>query len=269
MNIAMLPLEEIRDENDRLIAKGQVCAYVQSYALAFGFDSDVWVEVNPFENMDNGEVGYVDSVLELPDGSRWLVEDKTTSRFEDAETLAMALRMDDQIATYALAFADQGIKLAGVKYRQVLKTLLRQKKTETLQEYVERVGEVYQSEPGTYCREIQIIFNDDDLKTWRVQKDRENLDIIQYFDRYDLAEWPFNGSSCISAYGPCEFLGLCNNPCDTSKNFTENGKEPLDGGIFKTKIWKSTGSIPIPETDAELFRRDTANTKGEANAAAL
>ena len=251
-NFVGAELERIEDRDDRAVALAQVLAYLTGYQGAFRDEGESWVEVNPFSEYDQAEVGFVDKVARFPDGSLWIIEDKTTARFEDRELVAMALRMNDQIGTYTLAFRDRGIEVSGVKYRQVLKTQTRVKKTETVRDYGLRLIDSYLSEPTTFYREISVSFSNEELDKWAVQKERENLDAIQYLDQYDIDRWPFNGSSCIGPYGACEYLKLCSRRCDGSqREFQPNGKAPLDGGKFQTKIW----STPSPEARASEAAR--------------
>lgn len=222
---------------DPLMLGAQVRAYVLGYIMRFaGEDQNTeQVEASAFDDGD-GEVGFIDSLHRYGDGL-WIVEDKTTSRFVDPDLMRMALRLDDQVGTYMLAYLERGYKIEGVKYRQTLKTATRQTQKESAAEYRDRVAEIYMEKPDAY-REFQIRLSEAELERWGKQKERQNLEILGHLDIEDIEQFPINSSSCIGTYGPCEYVGLCVNGCDSSqRKFKPRDKLPVDGGLFQERMW--------------------------------
>lgn len=222
---------------DALMLGAQVRAYVLGYILRFGSDDQGMeqVEAAAFDDGD-GECGFIDSLSRYGDGL-WIVEDKTTSRFIDPDVMRMALRMDDQVGTYMLAYLERGYKIEGVKYRQTLKTATRQTQKESPADYRERITEIYREKPDAY-REFEIRLSEAELLRWRKQKERQNLEILSHLDIEDIEQFPINSTSCIGTYGPCEYVGLCVNGCDSSeRKFKPRDKLPVDGGLFQERMW--------------------------------
>jgi len=214
----------------------QVCAYIQGYALKY-FESDQGqrlIEVSAFED-DDSEAGFVDCILEIK-GRHWIVEDKTAARFEDESAQLMALKLNDQIATYMFSVS-QKMKIEGVRFRQTKKTLTYPKKNEGLAEYSERILGIYTETSDNY-RELILEKNAFDKTACLKQRDRDNMEILSHMDKFDLADWPYNCGNCVGMYGPCEYLQLCARGKDQAQRlFKPNGKEPIDGNKFQTAIW--------------------------------
>lgn len=227
--------------NDVTLLAAQTRAYLLGYFAAFAKDEarSHLVEVEVFDEGD-GETGFVDSLMNI-DGELWIVEDKTTGRFVDADQMELALRLDDQIGTYVLAMQDKGHNIAGVKYRQVLKTMTRVNKNETLEEYKKRVANIYLTETKDKVREFTIQLHQRELDLFRRQKERQNLEILSHLDVYDLDQWPANPSNCIGPYGPCDYLGICIKRCDNSQRTFKPRKTtpPQDSGNFQKQIWSA------------------------------
>lgn len=221
------------------IMRGQVTAYLMGYAEAYEADQDLEFkpEARAFEG--DGEIGFVDSLAYTDDGKTYLIEDKTTGQFVDDAQFLMALKMDDQILTYASALRARGIHLDGIAYRQTLKTKTRVKKNESTAQYIDRVLEEYLASPDKY-RQFVVNFTQEQLDLWDKQREKENLNILTYLDVYNLDLWPFNSQACIGPYGPCDYLQLCARRRDARiDRIYKIGKDPLDGGKFRDQIWSS------------------------------
>jgi hypothetical protein len=217
-------------------AEAQVCAYVFGYLAAFRegpFASDM-IEASIFEP-DDGEGGSCDAIANIG-GKLWVVEDKTTSSWTDYDDMAAALRMNDQITTYLDGLRKRGLPVVGVKYRQVKKTMTKQTQKETREQYATRMLEAY-SDPSNY-REFEITLSDAELRRTFKERERTNLEMVAWFDRYDVNEWPYNCNACIGPYGACDFVQLCNGGRDGSGSFTKvENREALDNGNYQRKIW--------------------------------
>lgn len=233
----MIELAAKNGIGEALMLGAQVRAYVLGYIMRFGSEDQgtQQVEASAFDDGD-GEVGFIDSLVRYGDGL-WIVEDKTTSRFVDEDVMRMALRMDDQVGTYILAYRERGFNVEGVRYRQTLKTATRQTQKESPADYRERITEIYMEKPDAY-REFQLRLSDAELERWAKQKERQNLEILSHLDLEDIEQFPINSTSCIGTYGPCDFVNLCVNGCDASqRKFKPRDKLPVDGGLFQERMW--------------------------------
>lgn len=219
----------------------QVFAYVVGYCTFFG-ERDrgtIAIESQVFED-GIGETGYTDSVLKYPNGSIYIVEDKTTQRFDDADEMRWALKFNDQLSAYTAGLRGRGEEIHGALYRQVKKTQTKQTQKETPDDYRERIIDIYTDPVGAndLFREFAVHWSEDELKRLNFERERTNLDILSWLDKLDVTEWPYNPSACIGVYGPCEFLRLCaNNRDGTSRCFESNGRSPIDGGRYQERIW--------------------------------
>lgn len=254
------------DEGQTIV--DQIKAYVSGYLQHFGetHQTTSLVEVQAFDEGD-GETGYLDSLVKYPDGTLWIVEDKTTARFVDSDLQQMALQLNDQVVTYVLALAERGIIVEGVKYRQILKTMTRRNKNENAKEYALRVMGLYVNDAEDKFREFEVRFTQAELVAWASHKARENMDVRQWLaSKASLESWPFNCGNCIGPYGPCEYLKLCSRGVDAAqREFKPNGKEPLDNGSYQAKIWRSdsNNNLTVAERgvrseDDVLFGQDGA-----------
>lgn len=231
-------------EEDITVYRAQLAAYLTGYAARFGAFDGVGqlVEVQAFSDDSDGETGFLDSVIEDEKGQRWIVEDKTAARLPDEPTMRMALRMNDQLLTYCHALAAKGEPVAGVRFRQTKKTQTWQTKKETVFQYAERIAQVYATDEECF-REIVITFTHDELERYAKHKERDNLDVLQWLDVTDIERFPYNSSSCIGMYGPCEYLTLCAHRRDAAERlFQPNGKKAIDDGRFQQQIWCGSGS---------------------------
>lgn len=225
----------------------QLRAYLEGYFIHFGqYDRDNglhFVEQQMFEEGE-GETGFADSLYRDVKGDYYIIEDKTAGRFEDPDVMNLSLKLNDQLISYVLALTTRGILVTSCLYRQVKKTQTSQTKKETPADYAKRIRDLYTAPEakGELYRVFEISFTQAELARWRLQKDRQNLEILSHFDLGEIDQWPMNPSNCVGAYGKCDYLTLCARGCDSSqREFKPNGKEPLDNGSYQRKIW--TGEV--------------------------
>lgn len=237
------------DERDAAVTAAQIGAYVTGYAAAFPatFEKEL-VEVQVFQDGD-GESGTADSVVQMESGEVWVVEDKTIGKFPPEEAMAMALRFNDQVSTYVHQLRARGIPAMGALYRQVEKTATTQTQKETLADYKVRLAGIYG--PGSEkFREFKVVWSDAEMDRAVRERDRQNMEIIVWLDRYNLDEWPVNSSSCIGPYGPCEFLSLCSKQAGACKNFKPTEQESLDDDRYRKVNGISSEARPSPKGGA-------------------
>jgi hypothetical protein len=185
----------------------QVYAYCAGYTKAFPDGLKTQLSEVPVYLDSSEEQGTVDAITVI-DNALWIIEDKTTSRFEDAELFALSLRLNDQIASYYDGIRKRGYEVEGVRYRQVKKTGTRQNKSETLAGYTERILANYTYDAVEY-REFVVTFDDAEVDILRENRMKTNEEITKQLGVDDVDAWPYNCNACIGPYGPCEFLRLC------------------------------------------------------------
>lgn len=224
----------------------QVFAYVLGYCGRFAEAEEEIVEQQVFDDGD-GESGTADCVARFHDGSIWVVEDKTTARFDDANMMQMSLLFNDQISTYVHALRARGIDVKGARYRQVKKTGTKQTQKETPEDYHDRIVDIYTGpESDALYREFIVTWTDEEMARCLRQRDRENMDIIGYLDVYDVEQWPYNPLNCIGPYGPCDYVQLCAKRRDAAQRlYQPSERTPIDGGKYQSEIWNHNGSETI------------------------
>jgi hypothetical protein len=233
----------------------QVAAYVAGYLLRFGaIDKGTeLVECQVFGDAEgaDGETGYCDALVRYPDGQLWIVDDKTSTAWHDEETLALSLKLDDQLASYVAGLTQKGIAVAGARMRQIRKTQTRPNKNESHEQYAERVMDIY-TDNETLYRELVVEFEAPELGRAAAQRERDNLAILSHLDIPDIERWPYNPSSCRGAYGPCEFIELCTLGRDRAEpRFKPKSKGPLDGGAYQRQIWPGQQQSPAAAAAAK------------------
>ena len=147
------------------------------------------------------QFGIYDAVALHADGV-WLWERKTTSSLGNN---LEKLWCDSQITGYYVALIDAGIPVRGVVYDQVLKTKIRQKKTESIEDYYRRRDALYLDTPDMYHREVAYI-GQQQIADWRYDMWQTTQGILNCRRQ---GHWPRNTSRCYDYYSQCEFAPLC------------------------------------------------------------
>jgi len=166
--------------------------------------------------------GKIDEVVQDEEGLWWLVEYKTSGQ-TPTESFVKRLYLDTQITTYFYAAQKMlGIKLAGVIYRVARKPSIRQRKNETVWQFIDRLHDDYQNRPEFYFYEEQLYRDQSDLDEF----EREMWAITQqflFFRRTDT--WPRNTSKC-GDWGGCPYMPLCMGEPDALELFEQVGPNP-------------------------------------------
>ena len=93
-----------------------------------------------------------------------------------------------------------------VRYRILRKPSIKQRKDETLSEYLERLNKDYESRPEFYFHEEVITRTESQMKLWR----REAWEIHKRISRVESGGLAVrNTESCVGRFGRCSFLDLC------------------------------------------------------------
>ena len=158
--------------------------------------------------------GKVDGIVETTDGVM-VLEHKTTSVFSG--TYLERLWADFQVMLYCYYLYLNGWQIAGVIYNIALKPGIRLKKNESLEEYQERLVELYKN-PDMFHRE-ELIFDFNDF--YRLTIDVWNvLQNITWCEKHE--RWPHNTTSCFKWNSPCAFYDICksnDNPLIIENNY--------------------------------------------------
>lgn len=152
-------------------------------------------------------IGRVDGIA---DGNV-LVEHKTTSL--DLDAYEFDLEWDEQIPCYMLAY---GIK--AMIYTLVKKPTIRQKKSESDEEFYQRMVEWYDEDTYSKIRFVTVTRTSDELEVFR-------KDLIMMCDEMEMAEASGrlykNPAYCHHWNSLCEYSQICNkyNPEEVYVNF--------------------------------------------------
>lgn len=219
------------------VAKVTVRAMLEGYFELYGDESysNALYEVEfkvPIINPETGAKsksfmlsGKMDAVI--PDnGGWWLGEDKTCAQITRPQIDKLAL--DTQVTTYVYGGERVlGKPNKGVKYRYTRKPSIKQKQTETLDQYCERLIADYKERPDFYFAEEQLYRSRDDLAIF----EQELWDFCQgLLNTRRRGLWYKNTSHCLD-YGSCEFLPLCCGKPDAMDLYVVGEKHPeLEGG---------------------------------------
>jgi hypothetical protein len=161
-----------------------------------------------------------DGVLkERATGRYWLLEYKTASRLGDG--YFNRLKIDYQ-CTANIYYLEKiyGIKFSGVIYRIFKKPSIRLKKTETPDEFLTRLSEVFEEQSEEYFLE---------LKLFRDRKEIENFANIAYLCTRELkavikSKFYFQNTKICNLIN-CPYTPLCNNEVGVKETLFEERSE--------------------------------------------
>lgn len=167
--------------------------------------------------------GYADGLV--PNGSEvaqigfTLIEDKFVGRLE--ATAVKRLKLDRQLALECYGiWRATGQPVTDIKYRFTRKPSIKQKQTETVEQFCERVEADYEERPEFYLLEEPLERTADDLvrieaELWQWAAQRREAHRAHVFPR--------NSSHCHD-YGGCPFLPLCVGDPDAPSLFKEKAR---------------------------------------------
>ena len=150
-------------------------------------------------------LGYVDAVMEDPEGSWWIVDLKALGRFDVRN--AGALRHDPQMSLYAghraLLAESLGLdlkKFAGTCWKVVVKPKLKQKKKESDKDYTVRLID------NTETYHVPVPFNEPAVEERLEIHAKLHARSARLFD----GEPPLkNYGNCMAYFSPCEYWSQC------------------------------------------------------------
>lgn len=204
-----------QEEQDKLeVTKATVGAMLGGYFKRFGvWPADSRKELQfsiPIINPETGSKsrsfelqGKIDALVQI-EGQYWLVEYKTASQIN--EDYFNRIELDEQVSTYMYAAQKAfNIQIAGIIYRVLKKPSIRQKKTESLEQFCQRLAQDYIDRPEFYFFEGKFYRSQDDL----IQYEKE----LWAFTKQLLYEH-LHGIHCKNAsrctdFGRCEYMPIC------------------------------------------------------------
>ena len=162
--------------------------------------------INPKTNRPSRKYSFVfiaDGVLKDKNDDLWLVEYKTASQIGD---LYLDRLLFDNQVTGMLAYLGKVYKkpFKGVLYRIMRKPGIRQKKTETEIQFLERLSDVFHTDSERYFIEAILTRTPEELKDfekslWTTQKDIQNTVKCKGYYR--------NTNNCVLK--SCAYMPLC------------------------------------------------------------
>jgi hypothetical protein len=133
-----------------------------------------------------------------------LIEDKLVGRIDPVSVKKVKLDRQVGLESYAL-WRITGKPVRVIRYRWVKKPSIKQRQSESVEEFIARLTQDYRERPDFYTHEEQTFRSDDDLllleaELWEYAEQRRQA--------VHSGVWPRNTSSC-SDYGGCPFIPLC------------------------------------------------------------
>lgn len=145
--------------------------------------------------------GKVDALADIPGKGRWLVDYKTTSEINEEYLKKISLELQGQI--YMDHFP---VPTKGILYIMILKPLIRQKKTETQEEFFARL-ESEISEENYY-----FMFRDREDEAKTIEQSRtEVINIIRYMKQITKEKAFWHVPSTCRNWRGCAYTELCLN----------------------------------------------------------
>jgi len=197
-------------------------AMIRAYALTHKF-SGLMVTALELEIQDGEYIGYVDAIMSEPSGNWWIVDLKTTSRFEDH--LLTSLPYDLQMAAYSSRYLKiaqmltlDPNKFKGCRYRTVTKPgPYKMGKNEDEQSFIDRMMN------NITCTDIEIPKATLALM-WDeyVQMENEAISKALAFakgSKENPQSVPLkNRNACIEWGKPCQFWSKCHHGVEFSNS---------------------------------------------------
>ena len=204
------------DEVDKAICMAMVEAFIKKYPECKKWRHE---EHFTFDLLGTGEDNfqlYVDGLEEHENGY-YIVELKTASMLNDA--YFKKLEFNDQISRYWHVCEQKLDKpILGVKYYVVKKPLLRLKKTETIQQYINRLVDRLMEDDSII--DLVIHRTPDQVKDC-ILDTISDIELIQNTKRFTK-----NLSAC-SVYGTCPYMELCMGTKDAELLFVRKDDEDV------------------------------------------
>lgn len=135
-----------------------------------------------------------------------LFETKTKARVEE-ENIADILPFERQVNLYMVGIRKRGDTPSGVLYNIIRRPMLRQRKSETLQQFAERIIEDVKYNLNWYFVRMQMDVSVQDLNRGEEELNELVSDFVLWWNGA-LGHYK-NTNHCENKYGTCPFLRVC------------------------------------------------------------
>lgn len=210
--------EYFMDQNteiDKAICIAMVEAFIRKYPQCKNWIHEKHLTCNLTGGESDDFQLYIDGLEKDRDGY-WIIELKTSSRVDDC--YIKKLEFNDQISRYWHAAEENGYKILGVKYYVVKKPLLRQKQSETLQQFINRLVERLMEDDNII--DLVIDRTSEQIKDC-IDDTIEDIKTIRNTTRFTK-----NLCSC-GIYGTCPYMELCMGTKDAELLFVRKEDEDV------------------------------------------
>jgi hypothetical protein len=204
-------------------------ATVKSMMIHAPWDLDDIVEIEksfhvPLVNMGlkgayvRGLAGKIDGIVVNKADKAMLIDWKTRSRDRSLSPEVMERNLQASFYFHVVRRMER-YPVAGMQFRYISKPTIRQKKTESLDEYLHRVDEAYRTRDD-YYDEVDTYRDPNDMKWYSNMQH-----IINFIEQaYVTNSWIENWRACEGFYGEgCRYLPICNNLPGARDKFLKKG----------------------------------------------
>lgn len=162
----------------------------------------------------NPDTGRLSQKFMLGGKADWIYQDGRTWTLGEAKTRGTHLTnadiakldLDQQVLNEVAGLQTaRGITVAKVEYLYIFKPSIRQKQTETVDQYCARIIEDYQERPDFYFHQETIYIDQARVTTW----ERDLWRIVQAINWSVKRDWWYRNTSRCAEWSGCEYLPLC------------------------------------------------------------
>lgn len=165
----------------------------------------VWWQDEPFKTFVRGKMD--GNFLMLPKKELWLFETKTKAYVDEA-LISDILTVDLQVNLYAWAMHRlHGRRPRGVRYNLIRRPLLRQKKSEDLEQFARRCAQDVVNRPEWYFSRLDMTLDTQDMVRFEGELMALVADFLSWW--YGAGPHYHNSDSCRNIWGPCPMLPIC------------------------------------------------------------
>ena len=182
-------------ENDKVIVLAMVDAFLKKFPEAKTWEHEKYLTGKMIKD-DDFQL-YIDG-LEKHSNGYYIIELKTASKVD--ETYINKLDFNDQISRYYYMAEQNGYKILGVKYYVVKKPLLRQKQSESIEQFRQRLVDRIMEEDSIFYTEIKR--TPEQIEDC-IKDTIYDMQVIENTTRFTK-----NLTAC-SCYGNCPYIDLC------------------------------------------------------------
>ena len=179
----------------------------------FGDERIEWVDIEKEWSFFHKEAGVLlrgkfDGTFRDAQGRLWLFETKTKATWND-DNLALSIERDLQVQMYLMAMEHvYGEKPVGVMYNLIRRPQLRQKKTETLPVFLQRITEDLIERPTFYFNRLRVTIDDAEREKFK-ERLKHELSAVKHWTMMPMERDAQNTHECVGVYGACPFLNHC------------------------------------------------------------